>query len=123
MVMLIACALASAMEQGPRRAEGRLEAGHRFSPVAIIIFAAHFSSMTSIDQFNFSGKRALIRVDFNAFRSTSQEVTDNTRIVAALPTIKKSCRWRFGGVDVAPADPRKGQARRQLAAPLGGSVE
>ncbi len=43
----------------------------------------------SIDQFNFAGKRALIRVDFNVPLNSAFEVTDATRIKAALPTLKK----------------------------------
>jgi phosphoglycerate kinase len=45
--------------------------------------------MATIDNFNFAGKRALIRVDFNVPFNDQFEVTDNTRIVAAMPTIKK----------------------------------
>jgi phosphoglycerate kinase len=45
--------------------------------------------MPTIDSFDFNGKRALIRVDFNVPLNDSLEVTDDTRIVAALPTIQK----------------------------------
>lgn len=46
--------------------------------------------MLTVDDFNFNGKRALVRVDFNVpLDKTTFAVTDNTRIKAAVPTIKK----------------------------------
>ncbi|MFZ9980658.1 MAG: phosphoglycerate kinase [Cyclobacteriaceae bacterium] len=45
--------------------------------------------MKTIDQVNFSGKRALIRVDFNVPLDKSFNVTDDNRIRATIPTIKK----------------------------------
>src|SRR3954468_22896714 len=45
--------------------------------------------MKTVDSLNFAGKRALIRVDFNVPLNENFEVTDSTRIRAAIPTLKK----------------------------------
>ena len=45
--------------------------------------------MKTIDDFNFSGKKALIRVDFNVPLDENYNITDDNRIQGALPTIKK----------------------------------
>ncbi len=45
--------------------------------------------MSKFSDFNFSGHKALIRVDFNVPIDMDFNVTDNTRITATIPTIKK----------------------------------
>lgn len=45
--------------------------------------------MKTLDSFNFSGKKALVRVDFNVPLNERHEITDDTRISATIPTIKK----------------------------------
>ena len=45
--------------------------------------------MQTIDQFNFKGKKAFVRVDFNVPVDENFQITDDNRIRAALPTLKK----------------------------------
>src|SRR6201996_2375799 len=45
--------------------------------------------MKTVDQINFLGKKALVRVDFNVPLDSSYHITDDNRMTAALPTINK----------------------------------
>ena len=45
--------------------------------------------MKTIQDYNFNGRKALIRVDFNVPLNGEMQVTDETRIKAAIPTLKK----------------------------------
>ena len=45
--------------------------------------------MQTIDQFDFSGKKAFVRVDFNVPLDEEFNITDDSRIRAGLPTFKK----------------------------------
>ena len=42
-----------------------------------------------IDNYDFAGKKAIVRVDFNVPLNEKMEITDDTRIRAAIPTLKK----------------------------------
>ena len=43
----------------------------------------------TIETYNFNGKRAIVRVDFNVPLNENFQITDDTRIRAAIPTLKK----------------------------------
>ncbi|MFA6832769.1 MAG: phosphoglycerate kinase [Bacteroidaceae bacterium] len=45
--------------------------------------------MKSIDNFDFAGKKVFVRVDFNVPLDENFNITDDTRICGALPTLKK----------------------------------
>ncbi|KAA6320355.1 Phosphoglycerate kinase, partial [termite gut metagenome] len=45
--------------------------------------------MQTIDKFSFAGKKAFVRVDFNVPLDENFTITDDTRIRAAIPTLKK----------------------------------
>lgn len=45
--------------------------------------------MKTLNSYNFSGKKAIVRVDFNVPLNSKFEITDETRIKAVIPTVKK----------------------------------
>ena len=66
--------------------------------------------MKTIKQFDFSGKKALVRVDFNVPQDENLKVTDNTRIAAVKPTIEKILS---DGGSVYPNDAFRTTKRRE----------
>jgi len=54
-----------------------------------MFYSQKTKKMKTLDSYNFKGKRALIRVDFNVPLDESQKITDSNRIDAAIPTVKK----------------------------------
>lgn len=58
--------------------------------------------MSEFSKYHFNGKKALIRVDFNVPLDAEFQITDDTRMRAAIPTIQKVLQDGGSGIfDVA----------------------
>ncbi len=62
--------------------------------------------MQTIDKFNFAGKKAFVRVDFNVPLDENFNITDDTRMRAALPTLKKILARRKHHHWLSPGRPK-----------------
>ncbi len=69
-----------------------------------------------IDELQLSGKRVFIRVDFNVPLDEARNVTDDTRIREALPTIKKALAMGGEGDPRLAPGPPQGRGRQAVAA-------
>ena len=68
-----------------------------------------------IDQFNFAGKKAIVRVDFNVPLDENGNVTDETRIKGALPTLKKILNDRGAVIMMSHMGKPKGKVNPKLS--------
>ena len=59
-----------------------------------------------IDNYDFAGKKAIVRVDFNVPLNEKMEITDDTRIRAAIPTLKKVLEKGGALIIMSHLDPR-----------------
>ncbi len=71
--------------------------------------------MVTIDNFDFSGKKALIRVDFNVPLNDKFEITDDTRMVKAVSTIKKVINGGGSAIIMSHLGRPKGEAKPEFS--------
>lgn len=69
----------------------------------------------NIDQFNFAGKKAIVRVDFNVPLDENGNVTDETRIRGALPTLKKVLADGGALIMMSHMGKPKGKMKKELS--------
>lgn len=71
--------------------------------------------MKSIDNYNFQGKKAIIRVDFNVPLNDQFQITDLTRINAAIPTIKRILKGGGAVILMSHLGRPKGEAQEKFS--------
>ena len=71
--------------------------------------------MQTLDNYNFAGKKAFVRVDFNVPLDENFNITDDTRMVKALPSLKKYWPMAVASSSVLTWDaPKKVQKTNSL---------
>lgn len=71
--------------------------------------------MNNMDKYNFQDKKVLIRVDFNVPLNKDFEITDDTRIVTAIPTIRKIIADGGSPIILTHLGRPKGQVRPEMS--------
>lgn len=71
--------------------------------------------MANINDYNFAGKKAIVRVDFNVPLNEKGEITDDTRIRGALPTLKKILADGGSLILMSHLGKPKGKAKPELS--------
>lgn len=71
--------------------------------------------MQNISPYDFSGKKAIVRVDFNVPLNDSFEITDETRINAAIPTIKQIINNGGAAIIMSHLGRPKGEASEKFS--------
>ena len=71
--------------------------------------------MNTVDNFNFSGKKAIVRVDFNVPLNDKFEITDETRIKAVIPTVQKILKDGGSAILMSHLGRPKGEAQEKFS--------
>ncbi len=71
--------------------------------------------MKTINDFNFNGKKALVRVDFNVPQDDQLKVADNTRIAAVKPTVDKILKDGGSVILMAHLGRPKGEVKNEFS--------
>ncbi len=71
--------------------------------------------MQNISTYDFSGKKAMVRVDFNVPLNDKFEITDETRINAAIPTIKQIIKNGGAAIIMSHLGRPKGEASEEFS--------
>lgn len=83
--------------------------------------------MKTMDKFDFTGKKVLVRVDFNVPLNDRFEITDDTRMRAALPTLEKILNGNGSVILMShlgrPNGPEEKFSLRYLVKPLSGMLK